>query len=75
LKQAVPKKCIRAAHVHPNENGGQPSERDIDDAKKLGKPNVGYRVIRKDGLFMVRPSDGAVIKVYDGTNWMEKKKK
>jgi hypothetical protein len=72
LKQAVPKKCIRAAHAHPNENGGQPSEQDIDDAKKLGKP---MWVIRKDGLFMVLPSDGAVIKVYDGTNWMEKKKK
>jgi hypothetical protein len=32
-------------------------------------------VISKDGLFMVRSSDGAVIKLFDGTRWMNEKKK
>jgi hypothetical protein len=40
LKQAVGKSAFAALHTHRNANGGQPSQQDIDDAKKLGKPNV-----------------------------------
>jgi hypothetical protein len=32
-------------------------------------------VVSKDGLSMVRQSDGAVIKVFDGTDWMSEKRK
>jgi hypothetical protein len=72
LKQAVGKSAFAALHTHPNANGGQPSQQDIDDAKKVGKP---YYVVSKEGLFMVRPSDGAVVKVFDGTGWMSEKRK
>jgi hypothetical protein len=72
IVQQVTKSAFGAAHAHPNANGGQPSQQDIDIAKKLGKP---IWVVSKDGLSMVRPSDGAVIKVFDGTNWMATKKK
>jgi hypothetical protein len=71
LVQQVPGSAFGALHTHPNESGGRPSQQDIDIAKKLVKP---IWVVSKDGLSMVRPSDGAVIKVFDGTNWMEKKK-
>lgn len=71
LKQAIGKKDFAALHTHPNANGGQPSQQDIVDAKKVGKP---YYVVSKEGLFMVRPSDGAVVKVFDGTGWMREKK-
>lgn len=70
LKQAIGKSAFAALHTHPNADGGLPSQQDIDEAKKVGKP---YYVVSKEGLFMVRPSDGGMVKVFDGTGWMSDK--
>lgn len=57
-------------HVHPN--FPQPSANDVEQSKKAGIP---FYVASREGLFMVRPSDGKVIQVFDRADWAKKKSK
>jgi Prokaryotic homologs of the JAB domain len=52
-------------HTHPNTRDPKPSGDDVADARKLGKP---LYVLSRDALYMIRPSDGASIKVFDKAN-------
>jgi hypothetical protein len=72
MKIDVPNDAFATAHTHPNERQQDPSVQDIDNAKKSGKP---VYVVSRQGLYMVRPSDGKVIQVFKGTDWMDEKKK
>jgi len=72
MKIDVPNDAFATAHTHPNERQQDPSVQDIDTAKKYGKP---VYVVSRQGLYMVRPSDGKVIQVFKGTDWMDEKKK
>jgi hypothetical protein len=56
-------------HTHPRVSSDKPSQNDIEAAKKIGKP---IYVTSRSGLFMVRPSDGKVIQVFDNSDWMTK---
>ena len=72
LEQRVPKSAFATVHTHSNERQPDPSDADIQVAKKIGKP---VYVISREGLYMVRPSDGKVMQVFQGTDWMKDKKK
>ena len=72
LEQRVPKSAFATVHTHSNERQPDPSDADIQVAKKIGKP---VYVISREGLYMVRPSDGKVMQVFQGTDWMSEKKK
>jgi proteasome lid subunit RPN8/RPN11 len=72
LTQHDAKNVVALVHTHPNDRQQDPSPDDIASAKKLGKP---VYVISRSGLFVARPSDGQVVKVFDGTDWMSDKSK
>lgn len=53
-------------HTHPNNVDFKPSAADVKAAMASGVP---FYVASKAGLFMVRPSDGKVIQVFDRADW------
>jgi hypothetical protein len=57
-------------HVHPNATSDKPSQNDQEAAKKIGKP---IYVTSKTGLWMVRPSDGKILRVFQSPSWMTDK--
>ena len=69
LAWSQPKAAFASVHTHPRYAQDDPSNEDIALAKKVNQP---VYVVSKQGLFMVRPSDGKVSKVFDGTDWMKK---
>ena len=63
-------------HAHPGNaslgySGKGPSPNDIQLSKDT---HVPFYVSTRDGLFMVRPSDGKVIQVFDKGEWAKKNK-
>lgn len=64
----VPTSSKMLLHSHPNTAGGQPSDQDIESAKKLGKT---IYVVSKSGLQGV-DKFGKVTAVYSNPDWMKK---
>jgi len=72
----VPKDAASTIHSHPNhfkgqQAGGQPSQQDIETAKKLGK---SVYVVSKSGLQVVE-KDGKITSVYSNPDWMSRDNK
>jgi hypothetical protein len=65
-------KTFATLHTHPNTGSPTPTSQDVENTKKLGIPQY---VVSREGLFMVRPSDGQVLQVYKNNDWMNEKKK
>lgn len=65
----VPASSKVLLHSHPNSAGGQPSEKDIESAKKYGKT---IYVVSKSGLQGVDKFGKTTI-VYSDPTWMNKK--
>jgi hypothetical protein len=76
MSLVVPKDAQSTIHSHPNHAGssmmgGQPSDTDIQTAKKLGK---SVYVVSKSGLQVVE-KDGKVTNVYSNPDWMSRDNK
>ena len=65
----VPTDTAYINHVHPDLGTAEPSPKDRETSQNFGVP---IYAVSKHGLYMARPSDGQVVKVFDGTNWMSK---
>jgi hypothetical protein len=65
----IPSDTAYINHVHPDLGLPEPSPKDRETSQKLNTP---VYAVSKKGLYMVRPSDGGVVKVFDGTDWMDK---
>jgi hypothetical protein len=65
----VPADTAYINHVHPDLGTAEPSPKDRETSQNFGVP---VYAVSKHGLYMARPSDGQVVKVFDGTDWMGK---
>jgi hypothetical protein len=65
----VPTDTAYINHVHPDLGLPEPSPKDRETSQNFGVP---VYAVSKHGLYMARPSDGQVVKVFDGTDWMGK---
>jgi hypothetical protein len=65
----VPTDTAYINHVHPDLGLPEPSPKDRETSQNFGVP---VYAVSKHGLYMARPSDGQVVKVFDGTDWMSK---
>lgn len=59
-------------HTHPNAKDPKPSDADIAAARQSNKPAF---IVSQRGLYMVRPSDGKVLQVFEGQDPQHWKKK
>lgn len=58
-------------HTHPSAKTGAsqtPSKMDVKTAKSLGKP---LYLASEDGLYLVRPEDGSVVRIFSKKDWYE----
>ncbi len=69
MKLDVPTDTAYINHVHPDLGTAEPSPKDRETSQNFGVP---VYAVSKHGLYMARPSDGQVVKVFDGTDWMGK---
>jgi hypothetical protein len=66
MRLLVPSDSFALLHTHNNRLNPKPSAEDIRSAQSFGHP---VYVMSRDGLYLIRPSDGAVERVYQGLDW------
>ena len=72
LSLQVNKNTFAILHTHNDHLNPEPSPGDIASAKKSGIP---IYVASRKGLYVIRPSDGAVTQVFNSPDWMMTKPK